>query len=270
MFTKSNVLISATTLALLGAAQAQDGWSAWQKYALDALISEKCQTAWVDTFSGDSALGQCQFYDALAGITDQTSLESYLNTMCGAQPCSDDTLKNAADAVWTGCSTELGYLGITQDVVNEAFGSYSLQREIACLKTNIDSNDRYCLSVLSQSLESSSTDLALVNYQNITEDQLIDIAQQHICNDCVFASVDLVEQQYPELATADLGEGKTLADYLDGVCADEELKVTTDGTLPAGITKTATGSTFPNTAGMLKRMLRRNIGGLKNRFFKMI
>ncbi|WVW85394.1 hypothetical protein I302_107432 [Kwoniella bestiolae CBS 10118] len=273
MFTKSNILIGVTALGLMGAVNAQTGqpeWAALAEKVLNALISEQCQTAITTTFSPESDLGQCQFYQALAGITDDASLDSYLNTSCGADPCTDESLTNAANTIWTGCQTEMGYLGITRDFVYEAFGSYSVQREISCLKKD----DQYCLTYLSQTLNSSASDLESIDPANTTLEQASQIFQgsieDYLCNECSIAYLDLILVQYPELASLDLGEGKNVVDYANGYCAEEGLTVSTDGTLPQGITKTAHNSNFPAEIGLAKRILKRNIGALKTRFLQMI
>ncbi|OCF57658.1 hypothetical protein L486_05120 [Kwoniella mangroviensis CBS 10435] len=277
MFTKSTLLMGATTLGMMGFVNAQStsqpDWAALSDKVLNALT-----TAVRNTFSAESELGQCQFYEALIEITDDASLDSYLTTSCAADPCTDESLTNAANTIWTGCQTELGYLGITRDIVYEVFGSYSVQREISCLRKD----DQYCLIYLSQNLNSSSSELHAeiesIDLSNTTFDQVgqvvqgefQDLAKAYLCNKCSIASIDLILVQYPELASVDFGEGKDIVDYTNGFCAEEGLSVSTDGTLPDGITKTAHNSNFPHEIGLAKRILSRNIGALKSRFMKLL
>ncbi|WWD02170.1 hypothetical protein V865_000208 [Kwoniella europaea PYCC6329] len=121
MFTKSTLLMEATTLGMMGFVNAQStsqpDWAALSDKVLNALLPVDASRS-----------------RALIGITDDASLDSYLTNSCAADPCTDESLTNAANTIWTGCQTELGYLGITRDIVYEVFGSYSVQREISCLK----------------------------------------------------------------------------------------------------------------------------------------
>ncbi|WVQ68472.1 uncharacterized protein L199_006680 [Kwoniella botswanensis] len=282
MFNKPALFIAITILKLMGLVRAEgenettstnqsqsqsDLVGALSSTVVNALISDQCRNALKDTFSPGSELGQCQFYEALTGVTDDASLDSYLTTACGADSCSDETLSNAGNAIWTGCETEMGYVGITKEMLLEAFGTYTISREIACLKTN----DDYCLTDFignilgtqsSSQGNSSNSAPRTGNYQ--------DMIQWYFCDECSIASIDLVLVQYPILAQIDLDGGKTVVDYVNGYCSNKGISTSTDGTLPQGITKTAHNSTFPSTNGLVKRMITRNIGVLKSRFMGML
>ncbi|WWC90574.1 uncharacterized protein L201_005510 [Kwoniella dendrophila CBS 6074] len=264
MFTKSNFLIGAAALGMMGLSNAQADWSDWQAAALNALVSDKCQKAIKTTFSADSDIGKCNLYDQIDTINDTATSNSFLSRFCDLTPCSNDVLKAGSQDIWNGWSTELGYSGVTQeDIVDELFASYSLQREIVCLKTDED----YCLTEFSNKLATSNIDFTSINYGNLTSDQIKEFTKEYLCDSCIIASIDLIEQQYPELTSYDLGQGKSLDEYFNDVC---DIKVSTDGTLPQGITRSAKNSTFPNTNGLAKRLLRKNIGNLKRRFISFL
>ncbi|WWC93372.1 hypothetical protein V866_000206 [Kwoniella sp. B9012] len=263
MFNKPPLFIAITILN-----QSQpDLVGALSSTVVNALISDQCRNALKDTFSPQSELGQCQLYEALVGVTDDASLDSYLTTACGADPCSDESLSNAANAIWTGCETELGYVGITKDMLLEAFGAYTISREIACLKTS----DDYCITSSIENIlgtqSSSQGNSAESAPQTSNYGEMI---QWYICDKCSIASIDLVLIQYPILAQIDLDGGKTIVDYVNGYCSDKGVSVSTDGTHPHGITRTAQNSTFPSTNGLVKRMITQNIGVLRSRFMRML
>jgi hypothetical protein len=100
--------------------------------------------------------------------------------------------------------------------------------------------------------------------------QLIEkIPPKALCSDCIFAAVDLIEEQYPGLGNISLGAingtNTTLNQFLTGTCnatysitkstsrclifrhhiALALADVRSDGTLPSTITESAVNSTFP-------------------------
>ncbi|OCF75793.1 hypothetical protein I204_03087 [Kwoniella mangroviensis CBS 8886] len=282
MFNYPTFFIGITTLGSMGLVRAEgenettstnqsqsqpDLVGALSNTVVNALISDQCRNALKDTFSPQSELGQCQFYEDLIGVTDDASLDSYLTTACGADPCSDETLSKAANAFWTGCETELGYVGITKDMLLEAFGAYTISREIACLKTNND----YCLTnSIGNILGTQSSSQGNSSESAPQTGKYEEMIRWYFCDECSIASIDLVLVQYPILAQIDLDGGKTVVDYVNGYCSNKGISTSTDGTLPQGITKTAHNSTFPSTNGLVKRMFTRNIGVLKSRFMGML
>lgn len=103
---------------------------------------------------------------------------------------------------------------------------------------------------------------------NATVVQLIEnIPPKALCSDCIFAAVDLIEEQYPWLGNVSIttmnGTNTTLNQFLIGTCnatysitksTSRNLifrhtiplaDVRSDGTLPSTITESAVNSTFP-------------------------
>lgn len=58
-----------------------------------------------------------------------------MSELCYTEPCSDENLNSAAEAVIAGCSSDLSGEGLDDNVVTTAFGAYPLIREILCTKT---------------------------------------------------------------------------------------------------------------------------------------
>lgn len=65
-------------------------------------------------------------------------LDNFMSELCYTQPCSNETLDTAAQAIIAGCSADLEQSGLPESVVTEAFGGYPLVREILCLKTYVN------------------------------------------------------------------------------------------------------------------------------------
>ena len=74
------------------------------------------------------------------------------------------------------------------------------------------------------------------------------------CNDCIFATLDLVEQSFPILANLTISanyslsfnssNGPNVNSLIDGFCAAKNLTITTNGTLPNTIFVDAYNSTY--------------------------
>lgn len=60
-----------------------------------------------------------------------------MSELCYTEPCSDEDLDAAAQAVIAGCSNDLSGEGLDDSVVTTAFGAYPLVREILCTKTYV-------------------------------------------------------------------------------------------------------------------------------------
>jgi hypothetical protein len=64
-------------------------------------------------------------------------LDNYLSTICSSAPCTASVLNATAQAVLSGCSTDLSLAGITNDTIYQVMELYPLARELACLKTYV-------------------------------------------------------------------------------------------------------------------------------------
>jgi len=216
-------------------------------------------------------------------------LDDFMSDLCYSQPCSDATLSAAAQAVTAGCSSDLQQDGFSDSVVSNAFQAYPVVREILCTKTSdyyteesyggflgappipidgmtYNSTDGYfCVtSVLTQLSAYFGTELtvpfisSIVSGDNSTALNLVKTINPNvICNDCIFATFDILGQAVPALAdvtvdsifgalnmTSPAPAGTTLVDLAEGTCAYQNRTVTTDGTLPESVTVSIVNSTF--------------------------
>lgn len=197
-------------------------------------FSTECQQAVLGALA-NSELSSClPLASVVPALTSNGSiiplLDNFMSDLCYNQPCSDETLSAAAQAIAEGCSADLESEGLDDSVVTAAFDAYPLVREILCTKTDdpyteesyggflgappvaIDSGEYnstdgyFCVtSVLTQLSAYFGSDLSipyltgLVTGANQTAvDLLTSIEPNIICNDCIFAAAALIEQAYPE------------------------------------------------------------------------
>jgi len=62
-------------------------------------------------------------------------LDAYLSRVCSSAPCSPTVLNATAQALISGCSTDLSLAGISNSTIYDIMELYPLARELACLKT---------------------------------------------------------------------------------------------------------------------------------------
>lgn len=253
-------------------------------------FSQECQQAVIGALTG----GDLSCFPTAALLPLLTSngsiipvLDDFMSELCYTEPCSDEALNSASEAVIAGCSNDLSGEGLSDNVVTTAFGAYPLIREVLCTKTDdpyteesyggflgapptpiteYNSTDGYfCVSsVLTQLSAYFGTELTLPYLTSIATgenqtayDLATSIETNVICNDCIFAALALIEQEYPDAGsvpfdiifgafnlTSPLPEGTTINEFADETCAYEGRSVSTDGTLPESVTVSIVNSTF--------------------------
>lgn len=243
------------------------------QYVLE-LLSDQCQ----DTVKGllnDSAIYECMQIDSLLpAILVNTSIvpevDYYLSAVCYNAPCSTATLNQTADAIIGGCASDLKEVGVDNQTVHDVFGLYPLAREVACLKTSnptnvtnapipIDSPEYnntggvFCVTdlmtelsgVVGANLTNNYVDTLALGGNSTALQLLQNLTVSDLCNECIFAAVDIVESEYPQLGNVSVGANITVNDFLDKSCPG--YNVSTNGTLPTNITVAIENSTFPET-----------------------
>ncbi|WWD19256.1 hypothetical protein CI109_103714 [Kwoniella shandongensis] len=210
------------------------------------------------------------------------SIDNYLSTICSSAPCSNETLTNTTQTILEGCSSDLSNFGITNQTLEYVVELYPLAREVLCLKTSdpfkanstasansttptsanatVSSNSTssynttngtFCATSLLTELSSYLgaplttsyiTNAALGGNATVVQ-RLQSIPPSALCDECIFAALDLIEQELPFVGNISVGNS-TLNTYLNGQCKSDNLTISTNGTLPTNITITASNSTF--------------------------
>lgn len=165
-----------------------------------------------------------------------------MSQVCYTQPCSDAALDEAAQAIAAGCSNDLQKANLPDSIVNNAFNTYPLVRELLCLKTTneyteesyggflgpapvpineetYNSTDGYfCVTSLltqySAYLDADLTGpyiLSVAQGQNDTARDLVKSTNPNaLCNDCIFAGLSLIDKAYPQAGETQI---KTVFNY---------------------------------------------------------
>lgn len=194
-----------------------------------------------------------------------------MSQLCYSQPCSNATLSAAAQAISTGCASDLQAGGLPNSTVQAAFSIYPTLREVLCTKTRNpytaqsyggvlgappipvtaynSTNGTFCVSsFLTQYSAYLGANLtvpyivAAASGANATAINLVGATNPNIvCNECIFAAVDIVEAKYPVLGQITLGQaaayvnmtvpgaiqGSTLNSFMNSTCAYKPLAVNT-------------------------------------------
>ena len=217
-------------------------------------------------------------------------VNNYLEQICSSSPCNSTVLNQTASAISENCGSDLEQFGISSDYVEEIIGYYDLARDVVCLKNENDEvlsnatiplNSTMFNSTASSNMTSGSnsttngtfclTELALnvtgylgVNLTNSYIDTLLlggnysalqaleNIPPTAICSDCIFAAVNLINEENPgfgEIVVNRTGN-VTINDYLDNTCSAQGYNATGNGTLPEGIydASNATSSVLPSAS----------------------
>ncbi|OCF39430.1 hypothetical protein I317_06754 [Kwoniella heveanensis CBS 569] len=226
-------------------------------------LSTGCQKVITETISPDCPVYQCLHVGDY--LNDLNTIIDLLGLTCSAQPCSSDILDGTIQRVAQGCSAELGLFGYSADNFTEIPLAYETTRNAACLRTSnpyqpgdtTPPSTSYCAISLFQQYNETITSDALTQFASAAEsaasggeaavqERIKTSLQDVVCIDCVFGILDVVELAYPGLQTIALSQNSTVNGWLEGTCSSEGLTILTDGTLPEGISQTATVATHQN------------------------
>lgn len=245
--------------------------------ALTLSLSPQCQQTVVGLFNSSGEAYQCLHIDALipALVTNGSLIgpvDDYLSAVCYNEPCSSSTFNQTVNAILSGCSNELNAYGISNDTVLQyaQYDYYLLARNIACLKTEdpvyppnatIAANDTsynttngtFCVTELATDLSAylgvnltnSYVDTAVLGGNYSTLQAIEAIPPTALCNDCIFAAVELINEEFPAFGniTVNTTTNATIDSYLNATCAGTGYNVTNDGELPDSIVEAAVNDT---------------------------
>lgn len=239
-----------------------------------AMLSPSCQATVISLASPSAPAYQClQVQNIIPIILSNASIvpgiDSYLSSICSSAPCSNGTLYNLTQSITSGCSSDLSKYGITNTTIAEIIGTYPLAREVACLKTSAPfngtnatipisnstyntTNGTFCATslltevsaYLGANLTNSFIDNAVLSGNTTILNMLEMIPPTALCNDCIFAALDLIEDEFPQVGSVPISANVTLNSYLNGTCNATGYVVSTNGTLPSTIIESAINSTL--------------------------
>jgi len=260
-------------------------------------FGQQCQAAVLQAVTNGS-FAQCFPTAALLPLLSSNGsiipvLDNFMSQLCYSQPCSDAALMSAAQTISTGCASDIKMGGLPNNTVEAAFSIYPTLREVLCTKTKNpytaqsyggflgpapipvtaynSTNGTFCVSsFLTQYSAYLGANLTLpyivaasTGANQTAQNLILETRPNILCNECIFAGVDIIEAKYPVLGNITLGmassyinqaingsipqnvqsSNATLNSYMNSTCAYENLAVNTT-TLPMNITVSIVNSTF--------------------------
>ncbi|GJJ06207.1 hypothetical protein Clacol_000396 [Clathrus columnatus] len=213
----------------------------------------QCQNALLGV-AGNSDANSCLNVQGLIGgvITLQgntsaiPALNSWLQGLCAATPCSNATLTAIATNITSGCQSDLGSADSELGpIVQDLPSIYPVLREILCLKST--SNDTLCVSNTLLGVQTLQNSPISLNNAATTIAQVAGQAGNSslppnlLCTDCNKAALDILTKNDPAIGS-NSGFQSTIAsqcgaDFLSGPSPTNVVEGTgtaaPSGTLPA-------------------------------------
>jgi hypothetical protein len=206
-------------------------------YAAAQSVSQQCANA-VASIAADPAASQCLAIGAfIPVVTSGTNtsivqpLNNWINSMCSAPACSNDTIAAVVKNFTTGCSAELAAAGIGSDALPTITATvqalYPTLRKVACLKHG----STFCLTETLTNVETVTGPLTLSNLAKIAQNPPTSLPANITCTDCNKEVYNIFAKDFPASVT-------TLTPALQSQCGAAFV----DGQTPSGITQSATTS----------------------------
>ncbi|KAJ7287771.1 hypothetical protein C8J57DRAFT_595654 [Mycena rebaudengoi] len=207
-------------------------------------LSKDCQNAFTQV-AANSEANACLSVSSLITVVLQpnnsiiTPVDNWLKAMCGASPCSNDTLAAVATNITTGCSADLGSADSASTVTSLVQQYYPVARQVLCL------SETWKVSLAPFSL-SNAANLAATLATGGSKA----IPSNVTCTNCSKGVYNILNKNFPN-------EVSSQSAPLQSQCGSSF----TDGTTPDGIVSTAsTGA--PGSATGIKMMTQGAIAAL--------
>ncbi|KAL1691518.1 hypothetical protein GGG16DRAFT_53270 [Schizophyllum commune] len=164
-----------------------------------------------------------------------TPISDWVDRICPAPACSNETIESITANLTHGCSTELNTFGISSDassaIAQIIQGVYPTLRELLCLSDG----DTNCVSQTLNNFQDMFGPLTPNNiYKILTSDDLI-VPSNVTCTDCVKAFYSTLSPNI-ELVNEETAQGKCGNDFIDD-------------TMPSSIKQTASSETASSSGG---------------------
>lgn len=202
-------------------------------------ISSGCQSTITGLISSPAATclnlpGTVAIFSTVSNSSWIPPINSWLSTVCSADPCTSDEITSTVGTLADGCTAELATAGITKDfLIQEAVDNFSLAKEAACLRDSSHGNN-LCVVTTLQSLETAigvplTPDSITANYALLLANNYA-LAKQIACTPCISAAYNIISPALPQdIAT-------TVNDFVNNQCGSDF------STTPTGSISVATGS----------------------------
>jgi len=155
-------------------------------------------------------------------------VDGWLQSMCGAAPCSNATIAAAVTNITNGCSAELSTAGSSSagSITTLVEQYYPTTRKILCLS---DSGTN-CITQTLTNIQNILGTLSLSNVADVIENaaKANSIPSNVTCTNCVKEAYNIFSQDFPSASSG-------LKSQLQSECGASMI----DGSAPSGVTETA-------------------------------
>jgi len=180
-------------------------------------LSQQCQDTLTSAIANPD-ISQClnifnaiNIFSTTANTSVIQPVDSWLQGVCAAPACSNDTLSQAAQNITTGCQSDLSSIGISSDdaqsIVSSVLPLYPTIRKVACLADNNSSNHTLCVTELLTDLQNADGTLSINNIVSAAQGIIngnssgVSVPKNVTCNDCTEAAWAIIKQDVPQAAS---------------------------------------------------------------------
>jgi len=203
-------------------------------YAAAQSLSNNC-TATLTGIAANPDAAQCLSPGSLISIIASSKnssiippINNWLNSLCGAPACSNDTIAAVVKNVTDGCSTELSGFGftpsLTPSITSIVQQYYPTVRKVVCLKDG----DTNCITQTLTNIQDIVGTLSLANVAQLVANPPTTLPANVTCTNCIKAAYSIISTDAPSLVA-------DVAPALQSQCGASF----TDGTTPTGIVQSA-------------------------------
>jgi len=179
-------------------------------------LSQQCQDTLTNSLANPDVSKCLNVFSAINIFTTTANtsiiqpVDTWLQGLCAASPCSNDTLTQAAQNITTGCQSDLSSIGISseeaQNIVSTVLPYYPTVRKVVCLEDNKDSNHSLCVTELLNDLQSDIGTLSINNIISTVQEIVngtsnASVPKNLTCNDCTQAAWAIIKQDIPSAAS---------------------------------------------------------------------
>lgn len=126
-------------------------------------LSSTCTSSFTSAATGPA--GQCLNVAGLVPLATLSAnssiiapIDSWLSTMCGSDPCTNDTIASVVSSVTSGCSSDISAAGIDSAALSSLPAYieqyYATGRQVVCLR-DTKANNALCVTTILQQIESA-------------------------------------------------------------------------------------------------------------------
>ncbi|KAH8108087.1 hypothetical protein BXZ70DRAFT_1015307 [Cristinia sonorae] len=215
-------------------------------------LSDQCKATLTSVvITPSSSCLNAQALVALVTASSDASLvgpiDNWLTGLCAKPACSNDTLTSIVNTVLKGCNSDLQSFGASFDptvAVKYVLEVYPTARKVVCL-TDSNANNELCVTETLTNVQNSTGTTLSANgveslFGQIMAGQLPNVPASVICTDCTKAAFNIIETDFPSIATSSLNVNGHVSD----VCGADFI----DGANPTGVSQSATNSSQSVTA----------------------